>query len=94
MLNNRICAFAAVFLFATTFAIAEPTTQPSAESAAPPSTQPSVSADVRTLLDQVAKAYTEANALDLTGKLSLDFDAGGEQHNESADFTASFASPK
>jgi thiol-disulfide isomerase/thioredoxin len=66
----------------------EPSTNP-----ASPSSQPSVSPQAQAILDQVGKAYHDATALNLKGKLSLDFDAGGEQKQESGDFTASFVAP-
>jgi thiol-disulfide isomerase/thioredoxin len=63
-----------------------------AEEAAP-ATQP-LSPKAQAILDQVAKAYGDANALTLAGKISLDFEAGGDDpKHESADFTASFSAP-
>jgi thiol-disulfide isomerase/thioredoxin/outer membrane lipoprotein-sorting protein len=58
-----------------------------------PSTQPSVSPQAQAILDQMDKAYREVKALNLTGKLSLDFDAGGDQKKDSVEFTASFVAP-
>jgi peroxiredoxin/outer membrane lipoprotein-sorting protein len=55
-----------------------------------PTTQP---AEVKEILDSVSKAYIDAKSLSMTGKISLDFDAGGDQKHETSDFTASFAAP-
>ncbi len=98
MLANRILSCAAIFLIgATSFAGAEPSTQPSAAPATQPSTQPakqaSIAPEAQSLLDQVGQTYTDAKALSLVGKISLDFDAGGDQKHETTDFTASFVAP-
>ena len=55
-----------------------------------PTTQP---AEVKEILDAVSKAYSDAKSLAMTGKISLDFDGGGDQKHESSDFTASFTAP-
>ena len=47
-------------------------------------------AEAQALLDQIGQTYTDAKALSLVGKISLDFDAGGDQKHETTDFTASF----
>jgi peroxiredoxin/outer membrane lipoprotein-sorting protein len=70
---------------AISFAEDAPTTKPA--------TQPTASPEAKALLDQVGQAYTDAKALSMTGKISLDFDAGGDQKHDSTDFTASFAAP-
>ena len=78
--------FATIVLFGSAiFVQAAPSTQPT--------TQASVSPAAQAMLDQISHAYTDAKALSFTGKVSLDFDAGGDQKHESTDFTASFAAP-
>src|SRR5437016_13332731 len=87
MLTHRILSCAATLLIsAATFAQTEPSSQPASQ----PTTQASILPAVQSILDQVAGAYTDAKTLSFTGKISLDFDAGGEQKHESTDFTASF----
>ncbi len=88
---HRTIACVSIVLFTfMAMAQAEPSTQP----AAPPTTQTSsVSPKAQALLDPMAKAYSDAKSLTMAGKISLDFDAGGEQKHESSDFTASFVAP-
>jgi thiol-disulfide isomerase/thioredoxin/outer membrane lipoprotein-sorting protein len=87
---HRVFACVSIFLFTvTTLAQTEPSSQPASQ----PATQTSISPKAKSLLDAMAKAYTDAKSLTIEGKLSLDFDAGGEQKNVSSDFTASFVAP-
>src|SRR5262245_48314612 len=84
MISHRILPV--LILFVTiTVARAEPSTQPT--------TKPAVSPAAQSTLDAIGKAYGDAKAFTLTGKISLDFDAGGEQKHESVDFTSRFAAP-
>jgi len=94
MLATRLVSFAAILILgATVLAESDSTSQPTSEPSSQPATQASIPSDVQTILDQSAQAYTDAKALSMTGKISLDFDAGGEQKHESSDFTASFVAP-
>jgi len=91
--HRILCCAAILLITAAVWAAEESTSQPSSEPSSQPSTQASVSPAAQTLLDQVTAAYRDAKALSLAGKISLDFDAGGDQKHESSDFTASFAAP-
>ncbi len=73
---------------ATVGKLVEPTTAPS-----PANSQPHVSAEARVLLDQVRDAYGKLPSLDLAGKLSIQFDGGGQKRDDHAEFTGAFRSP-
>src|SRR3954452_12334692 len=91
---HRILACVSIFLVALiAFAEDAPSTEPASQPATTQSAQASISPEAKPLLDAMAKAYGDAKSLTLVGKLSLDFDAGGEQKHESIDFNASFAAP-
>lgn len=51
------------------------------------------SPEAQAALDQVRDAYKALTSLELSGKLSADFDIDGQTMNKDAGFTASFAAP-
>lgn len=52
-----------------------------------------ISPDAAAVLEKLSKAYADLKSLDLTGKLSGEFDVEGDAKNENAEFTSSFAAP-
>jgi peroxiredoxin/outer membrane lipoprotein-sorting protein len=91
MLSSR---FGPVAVLMICVSVASAQTEPSTQPATKPSTAPAfISPAAQSTLDAIGKAYHDAKSLSLIGKISLDFDAGGEQKHESADFIASFAAP-
>ncbi|HWE96734.1 MAG TPA: TlpA disulfide reductase family protein [Tepidisphaeraceae bacterium] len=58
-----------------------------------PAAPAQVSEDAQKVLTQINEAYGSLKTLDLAGKLSSNIEAAGEKHNDSGDFTASFAAP-
>ena len=53
-----------------------------------PATNPAVPADVQALLDHVRAAYASANALEMSGTIAFEFQAGEETKNPSVAFTS------
>lgn len=67
-----------------------PASQPSTQ----PTSQPSSMApDAKQLVDQMADAYSKLKSLDLSGKLSKDFDVNGDAQKVDATFTAAYGAP-
>lgn len=66
---------------------------PAAPAAAPAAPETKVSAEARSVLDQLKAAYAELKAVTLDGKLTAHFDVAGKDRTENATFTSSFAAP-
>src|SRR4051794_20757019 len=91
--NRILCGVLVLGLVLVNVLQAEPASQPASEPSSQPATQASIPADAKAMLDAMAKAYADVKSLSLVGKISLDFDAGREQKQDSTDFTASFVAP-
>lgn len=82
----------------TTAATTQPTAAEATTEAAPqvptePVKSAEITPDARTLLDELSQAYKSVKTLSMKGTVKALFDVGGENVNQSIDFTADYASP-
>ncbi len=62
--------------------------------ASQPTSQPtSIAPDAKQVVDQMADAYSNLKSLDVSGKLSRDFDVNGDARKMDATFTAAYGAP-
>jgi peroxiredoxin/outer membrane lipoprotein-sorting protein len=71
---------------------AEPA-KPDAPATQPADAGPKISADARSLIEQLNETYSKIDHLQLAGTISGNFDAGGQKSSETTKFTAAFESP-